>query len=702
MAGIGGDLAGIMSIMQRNKALREDRRQFNARMDQQAIEHQDRMESDEANRDVQNRRTDIYAGNLAIAQAEEARAAEEAAATARREQAGTMLGQGTTLGYIGADGALNGSILMEGVANGDYDANEYATSLFNSDPRRFQADSGFQITEFDTTSQPGSVIMRGAREDGTPGVVTQNGTDDPEDPVVVLSAEEFALALNGASKANFSRSMTAEEGRRLGLETELSESLVDAVYADSTIPKQEQRQTEALIYNVADTNSEALYQIADELGLDYTRFATPTQTAENGNQYFGKTEDGNWLSYATEEEQSAAYDRGEISQTTNTTPKTGQFASESAAPAEETNVSPAVVSARGKNRMQRSKELADRRRDSRIEQLPSLLAEAEADLAAIEKKFADEGRNVRPDHPTLQSRKDDITKLKMEMEEAGISLAPATPVDIPPVPKGTPLSELEATIERTLTELPAEQIEQMVDDGSITVTQEDVAESRTILQQSGVRGPQDLDKVDVQHIGKVYATLMSMSDSQERVALRKQFNNFLATGSPGVSYGDVTSRINAIKPTDKGDKWDRDAAVESSNQFRQRFRGEPANDKPGESASTLLPEIAAFIEHGDPRNIPIYKDALNEVMGAAIAEATNENESWLGWFGIKKAEADSTDWDLDNLRVVDGQMYYLNNGVSRSSGSISKGQLASKLGSSSAANAAWKIAEENTGTPSNG
>ena len=135
--------------------------------------------------------------------------------------------------------------------------------------------------------------------------------------MVVLSAEEFALALNGASKANFSRSMTAEEGRRLGLETELSESLVDAVYADSTIPKQEQRQTEALIYNVADTNSEALYQIADELGLDYTRFATPTQTAENGNQYFGKTEDGNWLSYATEEEQSAAYDRGEISQTTN-------------------------------------------------------------------------------------------------------------------------------------------------------------------------------------------------------------------------------------------------------------------------------------------------------------------------------------------------------------------------------------------------
>ena len=93
MAGIGGDLAGIMSIMQRNKALREDRRQFNARMDQQAIEHQDRMESDEANRDVQNRRTDIYAGNLAIAQAEEARAAEEAAATARREQAGQCSGK---------------------------------------------------------------------------------------------------------------------------------------------------------------------------------------------------------------------------------------------------------------------------------------------------------------------------------------------------------------------------------------------------------------------------------------------------------------------------------------------------------------------------------------------------------------------------------------------------------------------------------
>ena len=105
----------------------------------------------------------------------------------------------------------------------------------------------------------------------------------------------------------------------------------------------------------------------------------------------------------------------------------------------------------------------------------------------------------------------------------------------------------------------------MVDDGSITVTQEDVAESRTILQQSGVRGPQDLDKVDVQHIGKVYATLMSMSDAQERVALRKQFNNFWATGSPGVSYGDVTSRINAITPPSKTDSWKPDDATKMAN-----------------------------------------------------------------------------------------------------------------------------------------
>ena len=30
-------------------------------------------------------------------------------------------------------------------------------------------------SEFDTTSQPGSVIMRGVREDGTPGVVTRTG-----------------------------------------------------------------------------------------------------------------------------------------------------------------------------------------------------------------------------------------------------------------------------------------------------------------------------------------------------------------------------------------------------------------------------------------------------------------------------------------------------------------------------------------------
>ena len=193
----GGILAGVQGAQafaqqRRDNQYRQDRLDFDRAKQQENIrQFNEALKIDQQNADTNARLATVSEGNLEIAQAEEGRAATEFGRTQDTQRAGDYYVRAGKLGYVSADDAtkLDQSVLAGGLATGDRNADQFAIDVLENGslPRP----DGFSYTEI-RRDENGMLSVVGQYEDGSMGVLTERGTIEPSDKVVMLTPEQAA------------------------------------------------------------------------------------------------------------------------------------------------------------------------------------------------------------------------------------------------------------------------------------------------------------------------------------------------------------------------------------------------------------------------------------------------------------------------------------------------------------------------------
>ena len=658
MAGIGDNLAGIMGVMQRNKALREDRRQFNisAGLDQRRIADAEK-------------RTGAYVTTA------DAQAAESQARVAQQDRENSQEDAGEfhysiqEQGILHPNNRVDTDAVWTGLESGNAAATQGAIDLLNyGDESLKLTPEGFKIDGITPTKD--GYVIEGVYADGKRGVLTQEGGSGDDEKVMVLDKKAINHLLQQSNSQIMQDAGMADRNLSLNANLAVAEAASDQYRANQTH---------------LDVNENAVVAgIAEqELAAGSDRQASRAMLSALGSAETEAERQGILLDFATEYGVELPY-MEEAQAAVNTT-----------APAEEQE--PA-----GKGRMARSRSIANERNESRKAQLPSLLAEAEADLAAIEKKFADEGRNVRPDHPTFQQRRDDITKLKMEMEEAGIApqgAAPEPSVDY---------KALEQRVNSFIAEMPEGDLATAVENGDLQFTEQDTAAVSQRMQEQNVTtaaGIADMQRVEDQAIA--YAMLATYApDNTTRDWATKQIRNLGETGTGSMSTNDaLTAGINqqnansnsqnaaanwknAFDPTaDTLSAADVESSVNTMRDLKAAGEWDISNPSDAQRLFSLIPL-------GDANGQQHVKEFFAAQINEAVANKANNPDSlWGGFLSLFDTNAvqDPTSFKYENVRVRTNdkgqavEFFYVNNDGEPAGQPIPASDMRQALGGSQAA-----------------
>ena len=133
----------------------------------------------------------VSQGNLRIAEAVESRAARDDARAQDTQRAGDFYTRAGKLGYVSKENhtKLDTGVLASGLAAGDRNADQFAIDVLENGflPRP----DGFSYTEI-RRDENGMLSVVGQYEDGSMGVLTERGTVEPSDKVVMLTPEQAA------------------------------------------------------------------------------------------------------------------------------------------------------------------------------------------------------------------------------------------------------------------------------------------------------------------------------------------------------------------------------------------------------------------------------------------------------------------------------------------------------------------------------
>ena len=200
----GGILAGVQGAQafaqqRRDNQFRQDQLQLardkqaeNIRQFNEALKiDQQNANTSRMNAETNRGQLEVSQGNLRIAEAAEDRAATDFARTQDTQRAGDYYVRAGKLGYVSADDAtkLDQSVLAGGLATGDRNADQFAIDVLENGslPRP----DGFSSTEI-RRDENGMLSVVGQYEDGSMGVLTERGTIEPSDKVVMLTPEQAA------------------------------------------------------------------------------------------------------------------------------------------------------------------------------------------------------------------------------------------------------------------------------------------------------------------------------------------------------------------------------------------------------------------------------------------------------------------------------------------------------------------------------
>ena len=200
----GGILAGVQGAQafaqqRRDNQFRQDQLQLardkqaeNIRQFNEALKvDQQNAETSRMNAETNQGQLKVSQGNLRIAEAVESRAARDDARTQDTQRAGDFYTRAGKLGYVSKENhtKLDTGVLASGLAAGDRNADQFAIDVLENGflPRP----DGFSYTEI-RRDENGMLSVVGQYEDGSMGVLTERGTVEPSDKVVMLTPEQAA------------------------------------------------------------------------------------------------------------------------------------------------------------------------------------------------------------------------------------------------------------------------------------------------------------------------------------------------------------------------------------------------------------------------------------------------------------------------------------------------------------------------------
>ena len=637
MAGIGGDLAGLMTIMQRNKALREEKRQWD--------------------------------------EGAEGRAADTRLKTAQADAAETTLGQDDARGRIAANierGVIDRNNqfnpqafdIIENNGDGSYEITlgtmEYLTEGMRKhgslDPNQkvvgySKTGDGQHVLEIEYTDGPNQGMI---------APLTQNGTSDDNDPIQTLSREQLEnIAQQGVV------SLTSQAGGTAALVVGAANDLSDSAY-EQQAARQENLSSINLKLNELtggkatsrawmgylsslseEEQQKEIEERASELGIELIQTQpTPTQTAENGNQYFGKTKDGNWLSYPTRAEQDAAYDRDEIVEVTNTTEKTGKFAPEPTVDtpvAEEAPPSPPPRRSGGPLAIAGRQEQAglDARSQDRRESAPQELAQAREELSSLDGQRGPLAVSARAE------KQGQIDRLEAEVETLGASPTASSSAAAQPV---TNFQATQDKIVEAISQMSPDEVMARAADGNFDfISQEDVGAIATLLREKNINSAAQIRELPPREQTAAWATLAAYApDAGTRTAAVTNLRNISETGVASVSAKD-TMGTNGTS----GKYLTPAQANTSLTNARKHYTDEDGNlNIPAYMAE--LATIGRQVEPGSVAANNVATQQLQIVRQALIEQVNTPNGTWDKFIGLFADEAitDSSSVDISGFEKV--------------------------------------------------
>ena len=200
----GGILAGVQGAQafaqqRRDNQFRQDQLQLardkqaeNIRQFNEALKiDQQNANTSRMNAETNRGQLEVSQGNLRIAEAAEDRAATDFARTQDTQRAGDYYLRAQKLGFVSAEDApkLDQNVFAPVLAAGDRNADQFAIDVLENGslPRP----DGFSYTEI-RRDENGMLSVVGQYEDGSMGVLTERGTIEPSDKVVMLTPEQAA------------------------------------------------------------------------------------------------------------------------------------------------------------------------------------------------------------------------------------------------------------------------------------------------------------------------------------------------------------------------------------------------------------------------------------------------------------------------------------------------------------------------------
>jgi len=674
MAGIGDNLAGIMGVMQKNKALREDRRQFdlNLGLDQRKLADAEK-------------RTGAYV-TAAEAQAAESQARidevdrKNAVNDARQAHYGIQ-----EQGIINPESQrVDTDAVWLGLETGHAPATQGTIDLLNyGDDSSNLTPEGFKIDGITPTKD--GYVIEGVYADGKRGVLTQEGGSGDDEKVMVLDKKTINHLLNQAHSQIMEDGDMADRNLALHANVAVAEAAANQYQANQTH---------------LDMNENAVVSTisGQEQAAGSDRQASRAMISALSSAETEAERQGILLEFASEYKVELPY------------MEEAQAAVSETAPAEEPETY-------GKGRTERSRQLADQRKSSRREALPNLLAEAEADLAQVREDFAERGYEPRRsgangelEHPTIQQRVDKITNLKAEMEEAGIAPAPEPSVDY---------KALEQRVTSFIAEMPEGDLATAVENGDLQFTEQDTAAVSQRMQEQNVTtaaGIADMQRVEDQAIA--YAMLATYApDPTTRDWATKQIRNLGETGTPSMSTNDaLTARTNQQnananslnaevnrRNSFKNSTLNADGVLDEVNTIRQlKAEGDWDMSNPSD-AQRLFSLINLGDEGGQQYTKEFFAAQINE---AVVDVANNPDSWWKGFLSLFDTNAvqDPTSFKYENVRVRtndDGdavEFFYVNNNNEPAGQPIPASDMRRALsGSQAAFDAVTASAKRNSG-----
>ena len=339
----------------------------------------------------------------------------------------------------------------------------------------------------------------------------------------------------------------------------------------------------------------------------------------------------------------------------------------------------------GRNKRMRdaNERLATTRAERRRSQLPDEIAAAKADLEQVRADFAERGIEPRRmgaegelEHPTIQQRKDKVTRLEAELAE----LEPATfTMDT---------DEQQASVNKVVEEtkdMPTEEVVEKVMSGEITVSPEEQAAVATNLQRAGVETVNDLAKLEnrrdramarVAMIAAIGGTSNKRNpDRTTQRAMLQQITNIFETGTASMSAAEATDanlRAGALDARlgelslaiERNREEGRTAAIEAGQELMNSWDDVTQGEYSQTAAAdwiqkNLGPYLLEAQNARSKADRDIYLRALNPVVGKVLASLAAEERGGFAETLLSFARGDISDRSVGaadfNLDRVEGE-----------------------------------------------